>query len=185
MARVTRNARAGHIGAPVTSPDSGTRYFLRLLLATPVATTSRHYFPRLLFASAADHLKVRDRHVAVLGGILRDTVFFGLGLGIFFDSVQSRVGYSSGDRHRVPEVLSEVQAVALDFPGAAVPAGHLILISVFLHAPGYRTGILVRFFLRFSLCPQAAGHKGDSKRCSSDFEFHVASHAILNLHTPP
>src|SRR4029077_5532711 len=102
-----------------------------------------------LSASAAYHLKIRDRQVAVLGGVFSDTVLFGLCLRIFLGSMQSRVRYGAGDRHHVPNVLSEIDAVAFRFPGATVLCGHLILVSVFLHASSYRTGVLMCFFLWF------------------------------------
>ena len=76
----------------------------------------------------------------MLSGVFADAVFSGLGLGVFLGSVESSVLHRTGHGHRVSHMLSEVDAIALYFPSAAVLGCYLILISILLHAAGHRAG---------------------------------------------
>src|SRR5579862_7830954 len=148
-------------------------------------------YVRLLFATTANHLQIRHGHMAVLGGTFVDTVFSGLRLGVFLGSVQGRIRNRARDRNRMSKVLSEINAVALHFPRAAIFGRELILISIFLHAAGHSAGILVRLFLRVvRLCPGATEDQRESKYCAANLELHVSlrsefftahSHVYLNL----
>ena len=73
---------------------------------------------------------MRHGHVTVLGRVLIDAVLLRLGLRVFFHAVRCGVRDYAGYRDGMRDVLSELDAVALDFPGGAFRRRKFVLIGV-------------------------------------------------------
>src|SRR5579872_257604 len=129
----------------------------------------------LSLAAFADHFEARDRHVTVLGGVLIDSMLAGFVFDVFLGSVQCGVGHYSGNRDRVPDVRREFDAIALQFPGAAVGPGEIEFLGIVRlgQAAFYRPHFLVSgFFLVLCVRNSNAGHQNKSCECYVQFDFH-------------
>lgn len=114
--------------------------------------------------------------MAVLGGILVDAVLSRLGLGVFLCPMQGGVVDGAGNGNRVSDVLREIDAIALHFPGAAVFRGYLILVPILLQAARDGAGILVRFLLGLTgLRPSGGEQQGARKHGAGNMELHVTT----------
>src|ERR1700675_433939 len=66
----------------------------------------------------------------MLGRILTHAVLFCLGLRIFLHAVHFGIGDHAGNRNRMTDMITELEAVTLDLPSAAFRRCKLVLISV-------------------------------------------------------
>ena len=97
------------------------------------------------FATVADHLQTRHLHVTMFRRIFVHIMFLGLGLSIFLGAMHFRIGNHAGDCDGVADVITQLVAVALEFPSAALRRSKFVFVSViaFLQAARERPCFIV------------------------------------------
>ena len=130
----------------------------------------------LLLAGVTDHGQMRDRHVTALVGVFIHAVLFHLSLHIFLHPVRCGIGHYAGNLDRMPDMLVEFNAVALDLPGAAVLRGEIVFIGIFafLKTSSERPRFLVGSFRRVLPRRQSGRARKQEQRNnhSPDLEIH-------------
>ena len=130
----------------------------------------------LLFATIADHLQIRYLHVSMFGGNFIHIMFFGLGLDIFLRAMHFRIRNHAGDRDCVADVITQLVAVALEFPSAALRRSKSVLVGVIalLQAARERPCFIVSG-TRCVLRRRPAGcdsQQEQRKKCHRELQFH-------------
>jgi hypothetical protein len=129
----------------------------------------------LFRATVTDHLHVRHGHVTMLGRVLIDAVFLGLGLRVFFHAVCRGVRDYAGYRDGMRDMISELDGVALDLPSGTLRRRKFVLIGVvaLLKAASERPSFLMGGFGRVLRGSQSNTGKHDQpKKYYYGLQFH-------------
>src|SRR5712672_3562825 len=89
---------------------------------------TRNFAP-LLTATAADHLEIGHRKMAVFIGVILSLLF-----GLFLGVVPFLVVHGAGHAHGMAHMICQAAIVALQLPSRAVIRHELIVASLFLQA---------------------------------------------------
>src|ERR1700719_2114604 len=83
--------------------------------------------------------------MSMFGGSFIHIMFFGLGLRIFLRAMHFRIRNHAGDRDRVTDVITQLVAIAREFPSAALRRSKSVLVGVvaFLQAARERPCFIV------------------------------------------
>src|SRR5882762_854536 len=102
----------------------------RAFLPAPFFTSIYSWiFELLLTATAADHLEIGYRKMAVFIGVVLSLLF-----GLFLGVVHFLVVHSAGHAHGMAHMICQAAIVALQLPGRAVVRHELVVASLFLQA---------------------------------------------------
>lgn len=111
----------------------------------------------------------------MFSGILIHAVLFRLGLRVFLHTVHFGIRDRAGNRNRMADMSTQLVAVALELPSAALRRGKSVLVGVvaFLQAARERPCLIMGGACCILRLRQAgcAGKQEQRKRCHRDLHF--------------